>query len=356
VKIDRVDLQARGGRLHIREAAVNWAEQRFKLRGEVRRGAAGPVIDAQLDSPGVVVDALLAPGAKTGEERAPQPPAEQHGDATRWPLPVTGHVVVRSAFVQSGRFKVAPFAATLTLEERRAHLALERARLCGMSLPLTVDAMPEGYAVQAHITAQKRPLGETLRSLTEQGVLISGTFDLTADLRTQGQADRLASNLEGTVRVDAREGRVMKFALLGNILSLKGVADMLTEGAPTVDSAGFPYRSVSASGRFAGGRFVIDESAFDSAAVGLAATGWISIVDYQSRLTVLVAPFARVDRATRKVPIIGSIVGGALTSIPVGVSGDIRNPLVVPLGPGAVTSELKGILQRTLKLPAGLLP
>jgi hypothetical protein len=187
-------------------------------------------------------------------------------------------------------------------------------------------------------------------------VLISGTFDLTADLRTQGQADQLASNLEGTVRVDAREGRVMKFALLGNILSLKGVADMLTEGAPTVDSAGFPYRSVSASGRFAGGRFVIDESAFDSAAVGLAATGWISIVDYQSRLTVLVAPFARVDRATRKVPIIGSIVGGALTSIPVGVSGDIRNPLVVPLGPGAVTSELKGILQRTLKLPAGLLP
>jgi len=41
-----------------------------------------------------------------------------------------------------------------------------------------------------------------------------------------------------------------------------------------------------------------------------------------------------------------------LTSIPVGVSGDIRNPLVVPLGPRAVTSELTGILERTLKLPA----
>jgi AsmA-like C-terminal region len=339
VKIDSVDLQAGGGSLRIREAAVNWAEQRFRLPGDVRRGAAGPVIDAQLDSPGVVVDALLAPGAKRREEQAKQPPADTRGDSKLWPLPVTGHVAVRSDFVQSDRYKVAPFAATLTLEERRAHLELEKVQLCGIPLPLTVDAMPEGYAVHAHITAQKQQLEETARCLTEQGVLISGVFDLTANLRTQGKADHLARNLEGTVRVEAREGRVMKFALLGNILSLKGVADMLTAGAPKVDSAGFPYRGLSAAGRFAGGRFVIDESAFDSSAVGLAATGWISIVDYQSRLSTLVAPFARVDRVTRKVPIAGNMLGGALTSIPVGVSGDIRNPQVVPLGPSAVTSS-----------------
>jgi uncharacterized protein involved in outer membrane biogenesis len=207
-------------------------------------------------------------------------------------------------------------------------------QLCRVPLPLTVDAMPEGYAVKAHITAQKQQLQDTARCLTEQGV-----FDLTADLRTQGKADQLARNLEGTVRAEAREGRVMKFALLGNILSLKGMADMLTAGAPKVDSAGFPYRGLSAAGRFAGGRFVIDESAFDSSAVGLAATGWLSIVDYQSRLSALVAPFARVDRVTRKVPIAGHMLGGALTSIPVGVSGDIRNPQVVPLGPSAVTSS-----------------
>jgi hypothetical protein len=37
------------------------------------------------------------------------------------------------------------------------------------------------------------------------------------------------------------------------------------------------------------------------------------------------------------------------------VSGDIRNPLVVPLGPGAITSELVGIFERTLQLPARLI-
>ena len=41
---------------------------------------------------------------------------------------------------------------------------------------------------------------------------------------------------------------------------------------------------------------------------------------------------------------------------PVGeTTGDFRNPLVVPLGPAAVTSELAGIFERTLKLPAKIL-
>jgi len=58
----------------------------------------------------------------------------------------------------------------------------------------------------------------------------------------------------------------------------------------------------------------------------------------------------------RGVPIVGYVMGGAITSVPVGVSGDIRDPLVVPLGPAAITSELLGIFERTLKLPGKLVP
>jgi uncharacterized protein YhdP len=246
--------------------------------------------------------------------------------------------------------------AVLVLEEQKASLELQQVRLCGISLPLTVEATSKGLAIAARISAQKQQLEQTARCLTERGVLISGEFDLRADLRTRGRLRELVPNLEGTVSAESRDGRVMKFALLGNILSLKGVSDLLKEGAPKADSAGFPYRSFSAAGRFAGGRFVIDQSAFDSSAVGLAANGWISLADYDSKLTVLVAPFARIDRVARKVPIIGYIAGGALTSIPVGVSGDIRDPLVVPLGPSAVTAELVGIFERTLKLPGELIP
>ena len=359
VTIERVDLDADGTKLRIAEASVNWAGQHFALHGDLARAPDGaPLIDAQLESPGVVVDALLPKaGAKqAGEEEKTKPRAVDEALWTLWPLPVRGRIALRSEFIQYGERRAAPVVAALVLEEQKASLELQQVRLCGISLPLTVEATPKGLAIAALIAAQKQQLEQTARCLTEQGLLITGEFDLRADLRTRGRLRELIPNLEGTISAESRNGRVMKFALLGNILSMKGVADMLKEGESRVDSKGFPYRSFSAKGRFAGGRFIIDESAFNSSAVGLAATGWISLRDYDSRLSVLVAPFARVDRLARSVPILGYVMGGALTSIPVGVSGDIRDPRVVPLGPGAVTSELMGIFERTLKLPGKLVP
>jgi hypothetical protein len=146
----------------------------------------------------------------------------------------------------------------------------------------------------------------------------------------------------------------MKFALLGNILSMQNVAALMTQGGPRLEAKGFPYRQLRIVGKFGKGRFEVEEGAFRSDAVGLAATGWISVMDYQSRLMVLVAPFSRLDDLARKVPVLGYVMGGVFTSVPVGVSGDIRDPLVVPLGPGAITSEVLGIFERTLKLPGKL--
>ena len=361
VTINRVDLSSGGTTLRIGEATINWAGQRATIRGEVTRGASGPVIDAQLDSPGVIVDALLPPGDKTTGEKRPaaegrlkQPPGDKGEISRLWPLPVTGRVAVRSDFVQYGRHMVTPVVATLVIEEQRAHLDLDQARLCGISLPLTIDAQPQGFAVSARIIAQKKQVQQAAHCLTDQHVLITGDFDLRADLRTEGKAEDLMRNLKGKVRAEMREGRVMKFALLGNILSMQNIAALLEKEGPRLDDTGFPYRSVTVAGHFREGRFIVDESAFRSDAVGLAANGWISLLDYETRLSVLVAPFGRVDQLVRKVPILGYVIGGTFTSVPVGVSGDIRNPLVVPLGPGAITSELVGIFERTLKLPARL--
>jgi hypothetical protein len=73
--------------------------------------------------------------------------------------------------------------------------------------------------------------------------------------------------------------------------------------------------------------------------------------DRSTRMTVLVAPFGSIDRLARRIPVIGYVLGGTLTSSPVRVSGDIRNPRVVPLGPEARSAELRGVFQRALRLP-----
>ena len=362
LKIERIDLASDETALHVREATVDWAGQRMTLRGDLRRSASGPVIDAQLDSPGVILDALLSREDKTGAEkpsaagRLSKQAQEETDELSRlWPLPVTGRIAVRSEFIQTGRLKFAPVAATLVLEERRARFDLTQSQLCGISHPMTIEATPEGFTATAQVTAHKQPLEQAAQCLTDRHVLITGEFDFKADISAQGKLGDLARNLKGTVRAEAREGKVMKFALVGNILSMTDVAALIKQGRPKLEDAGFPYRSITVSGHFEKDRFIIEESAFRSDAVGLAATGWVSVIDYQSRLTVLVAPFSRIDRLARAVPILGYIIGGALTSVPVGVSGDIRDPLVVPLGPGAVTSEVLGIFERTLKLPVRLI-
>lgn len=348
-RIERIDLAAAGASLRIREAVVNWAGQQATIRGEVKQGANGPVIDAQLDTPGIDVDALLA--AKNGSKKAP---AGEPGQTALWPLPVTGQFALRSKFLQRGRYRIAPVAATLSLRPERAYLELTQAQLCGLSLPLTLEATPGGLVASAKITAQKQQLQQTANCLADKHLLITGEFDLRADLSARGRIGELARNLKGSVTADMREGRVMKFALLGNILSMQNVAALLKEGGPRLDEAGFPYRRLAIKGRFDTDRFHVEESSFHSDAIGLVAQGWISLVQPESRLSVLVAPFSWVDKLVRSVPLVGYVVGGTFTSVPVGVSGDIRDPRVVPLGLGAVTSELAGIFERALKLPVKL--
>jgi hypothetical protein len=356
LRIERIDLATDDTVLHVREATVDWAGQRMTLRGDLRRSESGPVIDAQLDSPGINLDALLPAEKEIAAEAGPKPVADGKDPVSRlWPLPVTGRIALRADSLQRRRYKIAPIAATLSLEERRAHLDLEQAQLCGISLPLKFEATPQGYSASVRITAQKQPLEQTAHCLSGEGVAITGLFDLNADVRTQGTLTELQKNLAGTVRADLRDGKVMKFALLGNILSMTNVVSLMKEDGPKLDAQGFPYRALVVAGHFENGFFMVDEGSFQSDALGLAANGWISITDYSSRLTVLVAPFSRLDELVRKVPLLGYIIGGAITSVPVGVSGDIRNPLVVPLGPRAVGSEVLGIFERTLKLPVKLI-
>jgi len=259
---------------------------------------------------------------------------------------------VRAGHVTRQGLRVESLRASLALAQQRADLKVTEASLCGIAFPFSLSATPGGLDADVRISAKDQDLEQAARCLTDRGILITGRVDLEADLRARGKLGEFARAVEGSVRLRARNGEIRKFALIGNILSITNVKGVLDQEV-RVDRDGFDYRSIDVKGRVGGGRFTLDEGFLDSDALGLAATGTVGF-DYQSTLSVLVAPFSRVDRTMRGIPIIGYVIGGAFTSVPVSVSGDIRDPLVVPLGPRAVTNELLGIFERTLKLPEKL--
>jgi hypothetical protein len=338
--VERMDLTAEPTGARIVDARFNWDDQVVDLKGEVKRTEQGPVIDARLESPGVDLGRLLP---------EPQPGEESKQKTEVWPLPVTGRIEVRSGFVQYKDYKVAPFQGRLSLERERALLEVQQARMCGVSFPMELEAVPEKVTAAAHISMRDEPFERAIQCLTQGTVEITGNADLTAELRTEGRRPNLARNLTGTVQAEMRKGSVKKFALIGNILSIRNIASV-----SKMEQAGFPYRSMTAKGHFKDGNFQLEEGFFDSDAVRLAANGTVGLQGADSRLTVLVGLFTTVDRITGAIPIVGYVFGGSMTALPVSVTGDIRNPLVVPLGPRAITDSLLGIFERTLKLPGKL--
>jgi hypothetical protein len=341
LRILRLDVAAHQLGLRIGEITLELDGQPATLRGEIQRSAEGPVIDARLESPGIVLDNLLPPAS----DKKTQPSA-------LWPLPVTGRIEVAAGFLQHEKRRVAPVQGTLRLEAQRARIELREARMCGVSFPLEVEAQPDGYAANVRLEMNKEPLEKAVLCLSGEQVQISGATDLRADLATRGKPEELLRNLTGTLRLDVRDGRLQKLDLLGRILSIANFSNI--SEVHKAAAAGIPYRTIVVGGHFEGGQFVVQEAGLDSSALRLAASGHVGMVEPNTQLTVLVAPLASVDRVVGAIPIVGNVLGGVLTTVPVAVSGDIRDPRVVPLGPHAVSDQLLGVLERTLKLPGKL--
>jgi hypothetical protein len=60
------------------------------------------------------------------------------------------------------------------------------------------------------------------------------------------------------------------------------------------------------------------------------------------------------DRVVGSVPILGGV--SKLVAVPVEVTGDIRDPRIVPLDPRAITDNLLSTLGRVARAPGKLLP
>jgi hypothetical protein len=341
--IERADITSDSSGVRVSGARFSVEDQVFELSGQGRHTERGPVIEARLESPGVVLDRLLPPR----DPGAPPP-----DESKLWPLPLSGRIEVRSAFVQGPRHRVEPFEGNLLLEPQRARLQVTHARVCGVSFPLEFEARPEDFTIVAHLGMRDEPLEAAIRCLTGDTVEITGNAELRAEVKTNGRSrPELLRNLTGTAQGELRNGRVMRFALLGNILAVRDIAS-----PSEMRKNGFAYRRMTASGRFERGEFLVQEAFFDSKAARLAASGRIDLQGSDSRLTVLIAPLTSVERVVGAIPLLGDVFGGAMVALPVSVNGDIRDPTVVPLGPRAVTDQLLGIFERALKLPGKLVP
>ena len=91
-----------------------------------------------------------------------------------------------------------------------------------------------------------------------------------------------------------------KFELIGSILSLLNIEDLATTAKEAAEGVtGFRYRRIAGAGRLQGGQIRLEEGVFESPSASMAANGAVRLADWDTKMTVLVAPFGRVDRVVR---------------------------------------------------------
>jgi uncharacterized protein YhdP len=144
--------------------------------------------------------------------------------------------------------------------------------------------------------------------------------------------------------------------VLAKIFALLNVTEILVGKLPDLVKEGFAYDSMEAKGNLHDGKLTVKEGTVDSPSMKIVWQGDIDLITKKLDLTVLVAPLKTADRIIEKIPWVGEVLGGTLISIPIKVTGDIRDPTVTPLSASAVGSEILGIMKRILRLPFKIIP
>lgn len=251
-----------------------------------------------------------------------------------------------------------PLKGVVTLQPHGKMIAdIESGMLCCMNTKGTWYSDPQmGVSHFTIDTACPEPpkFEEVLPCVGIKQNVVEGNFTLAADL--YGNLDHWQS---GKAVISSAKGRILRMKFLSKVFSVVNLTDIFTsDGFPKFDEKGFAYSELILETSIKDNELIIDKAIVRGEGLNLFARGKLHLDTYQADITVLIAPFKTLDTLVAKVPLVGRAIGGkeaAIITIPVGVKGDIRDPTVTVLAPGAVGEGLLNIVTNTLLLPFNIL-
>ena len=342
-----ITIQAEPDNYMIEKAEVSWGDRIFSVSGSVIREGKTLEVGLKVLTDEIVYEKLMqmiAEMQKIGPEK-------KEGPSAFWDLPIRGSIKVSSHRFQISRFEAKPFSADILLGSRLVRLNFTDDSICGMPVPGTIDITALGTAMRFRSVVRNVDLAPVLRCVQARDPQVDGKFDFTGELIAPGKVpDSFTGNFEFT----ARRGRIYKFSLLGRILEYLNVTEILVGRVPRIGAEGLPFRTFSIKGHFQGSRIVVDELELSGSTIGVAGQGFLDLASNRIELTLLVSPFRTVDYVISKIPIVKYFFKG-IVAIPISVYGDPASPIIVPLSPSAIGTQLQNILSRILLAPVKLI-
>jgi hypothetical protein len=353
-----VSLAADGRTVRILSSALAWDNVPFSLTGTAEFGGEQVVVDLDLTAgdfqAGMVFRSVKAASARAagGTVRKTAPPeGDSPKPSGRPKFPLQGTVRLRADSVSLDRFTWRPVRARAQVEGNTFRFSITESNLCGISMTGSATLGAGEPAFEVVTSASGEEISATVQCLSEERMSVTGDYTLSSRLAGEGTEEAAYRSLRGPVDIEMKDGRIRKMTLLSSVLELLNVTDLLRGQFPDFRKEGFAYKSLVVRGEAKDGKFALREAVLDAPSMKMVASGEVDIASREADLKVLVAPLQTVDAVVRRIPVLGYILGGSLLSVPVTIKGDIRDPKVTTMDPGAVGAGLLGIFERTLKSP-----
>jgi hypothetical protein len=282
-------------------------------------------------------------------------PRTSSSDTESWLWRLKGSLQVTARQFKYAAYTWSPTQATIIFATDSIRIAVNQADLCDISFSGIIRFSPNIVELYIVPAAKQKRLDSSLTCVLQEKDLATGEYDLHGELLAKSKAQDLTRAMMGDVSFAAANGRIYRFGLLAKILALLNLTEIFGGQVPDLVQDGFAYRSINLVGEFQSGRVLMKECVIDGASMGIGCEGDIDLINQEMDLTVLVAPLKTVDRIIGKLPIINTVLGGSLISVPFRATGKIGSPTVIPLSPTAVGSGVLGIMERTMKLPITLI-
>ncbi len=344
VEAQRLAISADGTRITVSEAKLSSGNNQVEIAGTLERRGNKFTLDADFRSDRLVVPTLHS---ASGPDQPDRLTKTRLAD-----LPIDGRIGVNVRHLQIGALEISPLIAGATLANAKLDLDLIDAAICGINLSGGLTGEKGDIKVHALLKSRNAELDRSITCLTGEHLQASGRIDLDAQFTTQGTLDTLEESLRGTFSATARNGNLTKLDTLNKVFALLNLTEAVRGKNLEFEPTGLPYRTMSARGTLDGKLIRFEEAMLDAPTVRIVATGHVDINTEKLSVDAMVAPLQTANAILDHVPLLNKIFSGSVLAVPVKVTGTLKDPIVVPLGPGAVVKRLTDIIGNVLKLPA----
>ena len=345
VEINQFDVAAKTDLVNVKSARLSWGQEVVELNGDVTFSSDKLLLDLDLMTSQFSWEDVK----KDFLTRQNPSPANPSNNGRHWPL--AGIIKLKAASLTFYPYTWYPFHSNIILNNGNVEVNVIQANLCDMSMPGVIRMNDEDLSIDFKLAAKDQQLASIISCFFNKGKTMSGLFNLEGEVTGQGKRENIDQQIQGTVTLIARDGRIYSDSVLDKVLTYLNVTEGLWGKLPSIGQEGIGYHSITIKGDIQNGSLKVTEGIMDGDAMEIVGIGKIDILNQQLDVVLLLAPLKTVDRIIKTIPIIGRILGGSLFSIPVKATGDLENPKITTLAPSEIGAGMIRMLERIVKLP-----